>query len=148
MVLTYGMVWVQVVVQELQLLLDSCRIWNWGYVWGCPAHLSILPRPPVYMYISTVYCVDQCSPATLPTVYNLYLEAALIGESYYTVICSLEVKLTVHVFLLIIYYFSTLKFYWMLYVTLCCLCTLSITMMRLFLYIVKHKLVYNTTKLY
>lgn len=26
MVLTYGMVWVQVVVQELQLLLDSCRI--------------------------------------------------------------------------------------------------------------------------
>lgn len=45
----------------------------------CPAHLSIL-------YIPTVYCVDQCSPATLPTVYNLYLEAALIGESYHIVI--------------------------------------------------------------
>lgn len=41
---------------------------------------------PAHMYISTVYCVDQCLPATLPTVYNLYLEAALIGESYYTVI--------------------------------------------------------------
>lgn len=38
------------------------------------------------MYISTVYCVDQCLSATLPTVYNLYLEAALIRESYYTVI--------------------------------------------------------------
>lgn len=44
----------------------------------CPAHLSICIYP--------LYIVDQCSPATLPTVYNLYLEAALIGESYYTVI--------------------------------------------------------------
>lgn len=46
-----------------------------------------MPRPPVcsYTYIPTVYCVDQCFSATLPTVY-LYLEAALIGESFYIVL--------------------------------------------------------------